>query len=96
MDSRWDEEDYEITRQVANGSSSHETEGSSSRVKAPHQDRFFQVATLRGAPTALCQNEYTNVNPTTHSALTESTPCECNIDLPRNNMEDRLSRRPPV
>ena len=91
MDSRWDEEDYEITHQVTSGSSSHETEGSSGRVKAPHQDRFFQVATLWGAPTALCQNEYTNVNPTTRPGLTESTPCECNIDLLRNNMEERLS-----
>ena len=50
MDSLWDEEDYKITCQVTNGSSSHETEGSRGRVKAPHQDRFFQVATLRVHP----------------------------------------------
>ena len=88
MDSRWDEEDYEITRQVPNGSSSHETEGLSGRVKVPHQNRFFQVATLHGVSTVLCQNKCTNVNLTTRSALTESTPLECDIDLPRNNAEE--------
>ena len=36
IESRWDEEDYEITRQVANGRSSYETKHLSSRVKAPH------------------------------------------------------------
>ena len=92
MDSRWDEEDYEITCQVANGLSSHETEGSSGRVKAPHQNRFFQVATLWGVSMALCHNEYANVDLTTRSALTESTPLECDIDLPRNNMEEQLSQ----
>ena len=34
--SRWDEEDYKITCQVANGSSSYETKHSSGRVKASH------------------------------------------------------------
>ena len=34
--SRWDEEDYEIMSQVANGPSSYETKCSSGRVKAPH------------------------------------------------------------
>ena len=43
--SRWDEEDYEITSQVANGPSSYETKHSSGRVKVPHQDGFFRVAT---------------------------------------------------
>ena len=33
--SRWDKEDYEIARQVANGSSSYETKGSSGKAKAP-------------------------------------------------------------
>ena len=32
---QWDEEDYEIMSQVANGSSSYETKRSSGRVKAP-------------------------------------------------------------
>ena len=45
IESRWDEEDYEITRQVANGPSSYETKRSSGRVKAPHRDGFFRVAT---------------------------------------------------
>ena len=36
IDSRWDEEDYEIVHQVANGSSSYETKGSSGKMKAPH------------------------------------------------------------
>ena len=65
---------------------------SSGRVKAPHRNRFFQVATLRGVSTALCQNEYANADLTTHSALTESTPLECDIDLLRNNMEERQSQ----
>ena len=42
---RWDEEDYEIMSQVANGPSSYETECLSGRVKAPHRDGFFRVAT---------------------------------------------------
>ena len=46
----------------------------------------------RGASTALCQNEYANADLTTRSALTESTPLECDIDLPRNNLEERQSR----
>ena len=92
IESRWDEEDYEITRQVANGPSSYETKRSSGRVKAPHRDGFFQVATPQGVSTALCQNEYANADLTTRSALTESTPLECDIDLPRNNMEERQSR----
>ena len=89
---RWDEEDYEIMSQVANGPSSYETERLSSRVKAPHQDGFFRVATPGGASTALCQNEYANADLTTRSALTEPTPLECDIDLPRNNLEERQSR----
>ena len=55
IESRWDKEDYEITCQVANGPSSYETKRSSGRVKAPHRNRFFQVATPRGESTALCQ-----------------------------------------
>ena len=86
IEGRWDKEDYEIANQVANGSSSYETKRSSSRVKAPHRNRFFQVATLRGVSTALCHNEYANVDLTTRSALMESTPLECNIDLLRNNV----------
>ena len=73
IDGRWDKEDYEIACQVANGSSSYETKGLGGRVKAPHRNRFFQVATLRGVSTALCHNECTNVDLTTHSALMEST-----------------------
>ena len=34
-----------------------------------------------------------NTDLTTHSALTEFTPLECDIDLPRNNVEERQSRR---
>ena len=93
IEGRWDEEDYEIAHQVTNGPSLYETKRLSSRVKVPHQNRFFQVATLRGVSTALCHNECTNVDLTTRSALTESTPLECNIDLLRNNVEERLSRR---
>ena len=58
----------------------------------PHCNRFFLVATPQGASTALCQNEYANVNPTTHTALVEFTPLECDIDLLRNNVEEQLSR----
>ena len=92
IDSRWDEEDYEIACQVANGSSLYETKGSSGRVKVPHQNGFFQVATLCGVSMVLCQNECTNVDLTTCSALTEPTPLECDIDLPRNNVEEQLSQ----
>ena len=92
IESRWDEEDYEITCQVANGPSSYETKHSSGRVKVPHQSRFFQVATPQGVSMALCQNECANVDLTTRSALTESTPLECDINLLRNNVEERPSR----
>ena len=91
IEGRWDKEDYEIVRQVTNGPSLYETKHSSGRVKVSHQNRFFQVATLRGVSTALCHNECTNVDLTTRSALTESTPLECNIDLLRNNVEEQLS-----
>ena len=91
IDSQWDEVDYEIVCQVANGSPSYETKDLSSKMKAPHRNRFFLVATPQGAFTALCQNEYANVDSTIHSALAESTPLECDIDLPRSNLEEQLS-----
>ena len=49
--------------QVTNGSSSYEKQDSSSKLKAPHRNRFFLVATPHGASTALCQNEYANIEP---------------------------------
>ena len=90
-DCRWDKVDYEIVCQVANGSPSYETKDSSGKMKAPHHKRFFLVATPQDASMAFCQNEYANVNPTTHSALAEFTPLECDIDLLRIIMEERLS-----
>ena len=36
IEGRWDEEDYEIACQVANGPSLYETKHSSGRVKVPH------------------------------------------------------------
>ena len=92
MEYRWDEVEYEIACQVANGSPSYETKDLSGKVKTPHRNRFFQVAIPQGASTALCQSVYANVDPTTHSAPAEFTPLECDIDLPRNIMEERLSR----
>ena len=88
IDGRWDKVDYEIACQVANGLPSYEMKDSSGKMKASHHNRFFLVATLQGASTALCQNEYANVDPTTHSALAEFTPLECDIDLLRNNVEE--------
>ena len=61
-------------------------------MKVPHRNRFFLVATPHGASMSLCQNEYANVDPTTRSALVEFTPLECDIDLLRNNVEERLSQ----
>ena len=92
IDCRWDEADYEIARQVTNGSSSYEKQDSSGKMKASHHNRFFLVATPYGTSTALCQNEYANVDPTTRSAPVESNLKECDIDLLRNNMEERQSR----
>ena len=63
-----------------------------SKMKAPHWKRYFQVATLHGVSMALCKNECASIDLTTRSALTESTPLECDIDLLRNNVEERLSR----
>ena len=61
-------------------------------MKAPHRNRFFLMATPQGASVTLCQNEYANVDLTTRSALVEFTPLECDIDLPRYIMEERLSQ----
>ena len=92
IDGRWDEADYEIVRQVANGSSSYEKQDSSGKLKVPHHKRFFLVATPHGASTALCQNEYANVNPTTCSAPAEFTLKECDMDLLRNKREEWQSQ----
>ena len=92
IDGRWDEADYEIARQVANGSSSYEKQDLSSKLKAPHCNRFFLVSTPHGASMALCQNEYANIDLTTHSAPSEFTLKECNMDLPRNKREEQQSQ----
>ena len=63
IDCRWDKVDYEIARQIANGSPSYEIKDSSSKMKVPHHNRFFLVATPQGASMALCQNEYANSQP---------------------------------
>ena len=91
IERRWDGVEYKIVHQVANGLPSYETKDLSGKVKTPHRNRLFLVATPQGAPTALCQSEYANVDPTTHSVLAESTPQECDIDLLRNTVEDRPS-----
>ena len=88
MEYRWDEVEYKIVCQVANGLPSHEAKDSSGKVKMPHRNRFFLVAIPQGAPTALCQSEYANIDLTTHSTLVEYTPLECDIDLPRNTVEE--------
>ena len=88
---RWDKVDYEIACQVTSGSPSYETKDSSGKVKMPYRNRFFQVAIPQGASTALCQSVYAKVDPTTRSGPVEFTPLECDIDLPRNIMEEQLS-----
>ena len=90
-DGKWDEVDYETVHQVANGSPLYEMKNPSGKMKVPHHNRLFLVATPQGASTALCQNKCANVDPTTRSGLAESTPLECDIDLPKNNVEERLS-----
>ena len=92
IDGWWDEADYEIACQVTNSLSSYEKRDSSGKLKAPHCNRFFLVATPHGASTALCQNEYANVDLTTCSALSEFTLKECDMDLPRNTWEEQQSR----
>ena len=88
MKYRWDGVEYEIACQVANGSPSYEMKDWSGKVKMPHRNRFFLVATPQGAPTALCQSQYANFNPTTHSVSAEPTPQEWDIDLLRNTVEE--------
>ena len=41
IDSRWDKVDYEITRQVTNGSSSYEMNDLSVKMKAPPPKQIF-------------------------------------------------------
>ena len=74
--------------QVANGAPSYEIKDASSNVKFAHHNRLLLVATPQGAPTALCQSEDTSIDLTTHSALVELTPLECDNDLPRNHVEE--------
>ena len=45
IDGQWDEADYEIACQVTNGLSSYEKQDSSGKLKVPHHNRFFLVAT---------------------------------------------------
>ena len=92
IDCWWDEVEYKIACQVTNGLPSYETKDLGGKVKAPHHNRFFPVATPQGASTTLCQNEYANVDPTTRSSLAEFTPLECGIDLSRNTVEEQLSQ----
>ena len=86
MKCRWDR--VEIASQVANGFPSYEMKDLSGKVETPHHNRLFLVATPQGAPTALCQSMYANINLTTHSVLAESSPQECDIDLLRNTVEE--------
>ena len=88
MEYRWDEVEYEIVCQVTNGSPEYETKDSSGKVKMPHHNRFFRVAIPQGVSTALCQIVCANVDLTTHSASVKFTPLECDIDLPRNIVEE--------
>ena len=89
MEYQWDEVEYEIARQVANGSPSYETKDSSGKVKTPHHNRFFLVAIPSGCIHSLePKTKYANVDLTTCSAPAEFTPLECDIDLPRNIMEE--------
>ena len=60
MNYQWDEVEYKIACQVANGSPSYETKDSSGKVKMPQHNRLFLVATPKGAPTTLCQSGYAN------------------------------------
>ena len=85
---QWEGVEYEIACQIANGLALYETKDLSGKVKMPHRNRFFLVAIPQGASAALCQSEYTNVDLTTHSSLVEFTPLECDIDLPRNIVEE--------
>ena len=78
--------------QVTNGAPSYEIKDVSSNLKMAHYNRLFLVATPQGTPTALCQSKDASVNLTTHSALAELTPLECDNDLPRNTMEEWLSQ----
>ena len=89
---RWNKVEYEVVCQVTNGAPSYEIKDASSNVKVAHHNRLFLVATPQGAPTALCQSEDASVDLTTHSALVELTPLECDNDLLRNTMEERLSQ----
>ena len=84
----WNKVEYEIVCQVTNGVPLNEMKDVSSNVKMAHCNGLFLVATSQGAPTTLCQSEDANVNPTTHSALVELTPLECDIDLLRNTVEE--------
>ena len=50
MEHQWDEVEYEIVCQVTNGVPSYETKDSSSKVKTPHHNRLFLVATPKVHP----------------------------------------------
>ena len=88
----WNEVEYKIVRQVASGVPSYEIKDVSGNVKTVHHNRLFLVATPQGALTTLCQSKDINVNLTTHCALVELTPLECDIDLLINTVEEQPSR----
>ena len=50
MEYWWDEVEYEIVCQVANGAPSYKTKDLSGNVKTPHHDRLFLVATPKVHP----------------------------------------------
>ena len=50
MECQWDEVEYEIACQVANGSPSYEMKDLSGKVKMPHRNRLFLVATPKVDP----------------------------------------------
>ena len=88
----WSEVEYEVVCQVANGAPSYEIKDSSSNLKVTHHNQLFLLATPQGEATPLCKSEDTYISVSTHSALVELNPLECENDLPEYNVDGCLTQ----
>ena len=86
IDSQWDEVDYEIACQVANARPRMRRKIRAVKWRHP-TEQILPSGHPSGCIHSLVSKRVCQCDPTTHSAPSESTPLECDIDMPRNNMD---------
>ena len=87
MKDRWNEVEYKVICQVANGVPSYEIKDTSGNLQVAHCNRLFLLATPQGEVMPLCKSEEANSGMSTQSALVELTPLECENDLLKDLLE---------